>query len=185
MPGEALRGGGSYTEVAKGLHWLVAALVVIQFATKLVPPGAMSEDALDAWHIAIGPTILLAMLVRLAWRATHTPPPTPTDIPAPLQLLARATHWAFYALLIVMPVIGWVSASAFGARPTLLGLFGLPLLAAKDKAVAERWGDIHGVLAWVVLALIALHVAGAVYHAAIKKDGVLARMLPGGYPDAR
>ncbi len=172
-------GPSTYTGVAKTLHWLVVALVVAQFATKLIPAGAVNEDTLDAWHIAIGPTILLVMILRLAWRATHTPPPPPADIPPPLQLLARVTHWAFYALLIVTPVIGWISASAFGARPSLLGIVALPMLTAKDKAVAERWGDVHGTLAWLVLALIALHIAGALFHLLVKKDGVMARMLPG------
>ncbi len=169
----------SYTGVAKGLHWLIAALVVLQFVTKLMPPGAMTEQALNAWHLAIGPAILLIMLLRLAWRLTHTPPPPPADLSPVLQFVSRATHWAFYAILILLPIGGWMSASGFGARPTLLGLFPLPMLIDKDKAAAETWGEIHGVFAWVLLGLIGLHILGALYHLAVKKDGVMGRMLPG------
>lgn len=181
MSGHAIAAAAptSYTGVAKGLHWLIAALVLLQFVTKLMPAGAMSEDALDAWHLAIGPAILLVMLVRLVWRLTHTPPPPPADISPVLQIVSRVTHWAFYAILILLPIGGWISASGFGARPTVLGVVPLPMLIGKDKAAAETWGDIHGVFAWVLLALIGLHILGALYHLAVKKDGVMGRMLPG------
>lgn len=172
-----------YDGVWMGLHWLIALLVGLQFVTKAISPGAFpgaTEDALNAWHLAIGPTILLLMLVRLGWRLTHVPPPVPADLATPLQFVARATHWAFYGLLIVIPVLGWVSASGFGARPTILGVVPLPMIAPESKSLAEAWGGVHGVLAWVVLGLIGLHICGALYHLLAKDDGVASRMLPFG-----
>jgi cytochrome b561 len=174
-----------YDGVSMTLHWLIALLVAVQFCTKAMSPGSFpgaTEDALDAWHLAIGPTILLLMVVRLGWRLTHAVPPTPADLSAALRLVSRVTHWAFYGLLILIPVLGWVSASAFRARPTLLGLVPLPMIAPASESLAEGVGGVHGILAWVVLALIGLHICGALYHLLAKDDGVAARMLPFGRP---
>lgn len=171
-----------YDGVFKLFHWTIVALLLIQFATKLIPTGAFawaSEDALNAWHLSVGPTIWALMLLRLFWRLTHHVPPPPSDLPPVLQWFARATHWSFYALLTTFPVLGWISASAYGVRPYLLGLIPLPALASKDEALAERVGDVHGTLAWLLLLVIALHVSGALFHLLVKRDRVMQRMLPG------
>ena len=169
-----------YDGVAQSFHWLVVLAVVLQYATKWLPAGApLSERQLNAWHLAIGPTILLLMLLRLAWRLTHHTPAPPSDLPRSLQLVSRGTHWLFYAILIVLPVLGWVAASGYGAPVTLLRLVPLPALIAPDKGLAESVGSVHGVLAWALLAVIALHVSGALFHALVKRDGVVGRMLPG------
>ena len=82
-----------------------------------------------------------------------------------------------------MPLLGWIAASGFGAKPYLLGFIPLPDLIAKNKPLADTVGDVHGSLALALLAIIALHVAGALYHALVKHDGVVQRMLPTGTPD--
>ena len=172
----------AYDPVAKSLHWVVVGLVTAQFVTKLVSPqsfAAVTEDGLNAWHLAIGPTILVLMLVRFGWRLTHQQPPPPPDIAPALQLVSRLTHWSFYGLLIVIPILGWFSASGFAAHPTLMFLFKLPLIAPADERAAEWWGGIHGSLAWLLLAIIALHVAAATWHGLARDDGVFARMMPG------
>ena len=171
----------AYDPVFQGLHWAVLLLLIIQYATKLIPPKLLagaSEDSLNAWHLAIGPSILALMLLRLAWRLTHPVPPTPSDLPLGLQVLSRATHWALYGLLILLPILGWFSASGFGATPYLFGVIPLPPLVAPNKDFAEMIGGVHGVVAWLLLAVLALHISGALYHAVIKRDGVLQRMLP-------
>lgn len=150
--------------------------------TKLVSPkifAGVTEDGLDAWHLAVGPTILLLMLVRLVWRMTHRPPPAPSDLAPALQLLSRVTHWSFYGLLIAIPVLGWLSASGFGARPTLMFLFHLPAIAPANERSAEAWGTVHGLLAWALAGVIALHVSGALWHGLALGDGVFSRMMPG------
>lgn len=176
----------SYDAVSKTLHWLIVALVFIQYCTKLIPPKTLgvTEGGLDAWHVAVGPSILVLMLVRLAWRLTHRPPPPPRDLAPPLRLLSRATHWAFYGLLILIPILGWVAASGYGVRPWLFGLIPLPPLAGQSKSLGESVGAVHGALAWALLAVILLHVCGALYHALVKRDGVFQRMLPFGHPGA-
>jgi len=170
-----------YDGVAQSFHWVVVLLVVAQYATKWLPAGfaSMSEGQLNAWPLAIGPAILLLMLLRLAWRLTHHTPPPPSNLTAPLQLLSRTTHWLFYALLVVLPVLGWIAASGYGANVTLLRLVPLPALVGQDKSLAESVGSVHGALAWTLLVVIALHVSGALYHALVKQDGVMQRMVPG------
>lgn len=174
--------GQPYDPVARTFHWLIVVLIVVQVSLALVLPSilpATAEDSLTAWHLSVGSTILLVMLLRLAWRLTHPPPPPPADLSPPLQLLSRATHWAFYAILVVLPLLGWTAASAYGATVRLFGLIPLPALVAPDKPFAESVGDVHGTVALVLLALIALHIAGALYHAFVKRDRVIHRMLPG------
>lgn len=174
--------GQRYDPVAQLFHWGIAALLLVQVSIALLlplllPPSA--ADRLSAWHLSVGSTILLLMVLRLAWRLTHPPPPLPADLPPALQLVARATHWAFYVLLMVLPLLGWTAASAYGATVRLFGLIPLPALVAPDKPFAESVGAVHGTVAFLLLGLIGLHVAGAMYHALIRRDGVLRRMLPG------
>lgn len=176
-----------YDSVARAFHWLVVAMVAAQLVIALVLPSvlpASAENAITAWHLSLGSTILLVMLLRLVWRLTHTPPPAPLDLPPALRLLARATHWAFYAALIVLPLLGWTAANAYGATPYLLGFIPLPALVSPDKALGETVGAVHATVALLLTGLIALHVAGALYHALVKRDGVMGRMLPGGTPRA-
>ena len=174
-----------YDAVSRSFHWLVAALVAAQITIALVLPAALPESAeetIAAWHLAVGSTVLLVMLPRLAWRLTHPMPPAPADLPPALRGLARGTHWAFYVVLIVLPLLGWTAANAYGATPRLLGLVPLPRLVAPDKPFAEAVGAAHKTVALLLVVLIALHVSGALYHALVKRDGVVRRMLPGGGP---
>ncbi len=171
-----------YNSTARLFHWIVVALLVMQILTKVGLPQllpASAEDSLNYWHLSLGSTILFVMALRLAWRLTHPPPPAPADLSPPLQLLARGTHWAFYAILIVLPLLGWLAASAYGAPVRLFGFIPLPALTGVDKAFAESVGAVHGTVAFLLLVLMALHVTGVLYHALVKKDRVAQRMLPG------
>jgi len=175
-------GGWRYDGVAQAFHWLVVAMLITQYSVALLlsyflPKSA--EAGLAEWHFSVGSSVLVVMLARLAWRLTHTPPPPPKDLSPGLRLLSRATHWVFYAVLIVLPVLGWAAASADGARVHLAGLIPLPLLVPKDDPFGKAMATVHPAIAITLLAVIALHIAGALYHAVIKRDGVLQRMLPG------
>lgn len=104
--------------VAQSFHCLVVLLVVAQYATKWVPAGlaSLSEGWLmNAWHLAIGPVVLLLMLLRLLWRPTHRTPAPPSDMPQRPRLLSPATHWLFHAITIVLEVLGSIAASGHGA----------------------------------------------------------------------
>lgn len=175
-------GGWSYDGVAKAFHWLVVAMLIVQYSVALVLGSILpksAEDSLIAWHFSMGSSILVVMLARLAWRLTHRPPPPPKDLSPGLRRLSRATHWAFYAVFIVLPFLGWAAASAHGARVSVAGIIPLPLLVPKDDPFGKAMGTVHPAIAITMLAVIALHVAGALYHALVKHDGVIQRMLPG------
>ena len=170
-----------YDPVARMLHWLVVLMLLVQYSTEFILPYVLpqsDDDAIAAWHLSIGPTILLVMLLRIMWRLTHPVPKAPSDLSVAFRLLSRATHWLFYAFLIVIPLLGWVSASAGGAKVYLAGVILLPSVAAKNKPDADFVGGVHGTLALVLMGLITLHVAGALYHGIVKRDRVVQRMLP-------
>jgi len=180
--GEPADLGQPYDAVSRAFHWLVVALVLAQITIALVLPTVLpksAEDSITAWHLGTGSTILLVMLLRLGWRLSHPMPPAPTDLPAALRILARGTHWAFYVVLILLPLLGWMAANAYGATPRLLGLLPLPRLLAPDQATAETIGGVHKATATLLFVLIVLHVSGALYHALVRRDGVIRRMLPG------
>ncbi len=171
-----------YDGVAQGFHWLILALLVAQFTIAWTMPDIKKttpDTGLVAWHLSVGSTILLVVLLRLAWRLTHTPPPPPPDLVPALQVLSRLTHWLLYAILIALPVLGWINASSRGYTVRLFGAIPLPQLVPTGDAFGHAMGDIHRTVAWVLLGVIALHVTGALYHTFIKQDGLLRRMLPG------
>jgi cytochrome b561 len=171
-----------YDRVAKGLHWLVVVLLVVQFGVAWTMPDVGRDTkpiGLIAWHLSIGVFILLVMLVRLGWRAVSDVPPAPVDLAPPLRLLSLATHFLLYGILIVQPLLGWINASARGWAVTLFGVIPLPALAPSGSSRGRAMGDVHQIVAFVLLGAVGLHVLGALYHQFILKDALLRRMLPG------
>jgi cytochrome b561 len=180
MSGKA--GGGRYNGIAQMLHWLIVALLVVQFAIGWTMPDVTRDTKpvdLIAWHLSVGTFILLVMLIRLVWRAMSVVPPAPADLSPPLRLLSRVTHFLLYAILIVLPVLGWINASSRGWTVRLFGVLPLPPLAPSGSGWGHAMGDVHMNLAWVLLAVAGLHVLGAAYHQFVLRDGLLGRMLPG------
>ena len=174
---------GRYNGFAQALHWLVLVLLAAQFAVAWTMPDVGRDTkpiGLIAWHLSIGTLILLVILVRLGWRACSAIPPPPEDLPASLRLLSRATHFLMYAVLIVLPALGWINANARGWTVRLAGAIPLPSLAPDGSSWGHDMGDVHMIVAWVLLGLVGLHVLGAVYHQFVLRDHLLSRMLPGG-----
>ena len=172
----------AYDPVAQGFHWLVLALLAVQFAVAWTMPDITKDTpdtGLVAWHLSVGLTILLVMALRLAWRLAHPPPPPPEDLPAALRALSRATHWLLYAILLALPLLGWANASSRGYPARLFGVVELPALVAKGDAFGHALGDVHATVALALLAVLALHVAGALYHLVVLRDRTVQRMLPG------
>ena len=171
-----------YSGLAKLLHWTVVALLIVQFVLAWVMPEIKRDtkpDTLINLHLSFGVLILAVAVIRLGWRATHAEPPPQDGVP-PWQLQsARIVHGLLYGLLFVVPILGWINASWRGFPVIMFGLE-LPKLVA-TRAPGLRWtGDVHGLLAnYLLLALVALHVAAALYHWLVRRDGVLQRMLPG------
>jgi cytochrome b561 len=171
-----------YTGTAKFLHWLILALLIAQFVVAWTMPHMRRDtqpDTLINLHFSIGVVILAVVIVRLAWRATHGEPAPLAGLPAWQLKSAHAVHWLLYVLLFVVPVLGWINASWRGFPVVMFGLELPKLIATRDPSWGWT-GDVHGLLAnYAMLALVGLHVAAALYHRFIRRDGVLQRMLPG------
>ena len=170
-----------YSPVAKWLHWLVVLLVLTQFLTAILMPEIGPDTVpatLISLHFSFGVLILVVMAIRFIYRRLY---PVPLDMPgspAWERRAARATHLAFYFVLLVGPFLGWASASAHKLAVNVFGIISLPAIAAPKARWALTAGDIHASMMWVLLALIALHAAAAFYHYLFVHDGVLQRMLP-------
>ena len=181
IPNPAPQAG--YTPFAKLLHWLVTALLIAQFVVAYFMPHIgrnTKPDTVINLHFSFGVVILAVVILRLAWRWTHAEPAPLDGIPPWQTRSARAVHTVLYLLLLVIPVLGWMNASWRGFDVSVFGLFTLPRLMATRAAGFGWTGDVHTILSWyVMLAFIGLHVAAALYHALLRRDGVLARMLPG------
>jgi cytochrome b561 len=171
-----------YTRTAVVLHWLMALLLAAGFTLGVTMGDlAMSPRKLKlfAYHKWIGITVLGIVTVRLVWRLTHRPPP---DLPmaAWQRISAHATHWLLYLLMAVTPLIGWMFSSASGYPVVYLKLWQLPDLVHKDEALAHKLGDVHAVLAWTLLWVVALHLMAALKHHFFDRDATLRRMLSWG-----
>lgn len=170
-----------YGAVAKLLHWLIFALVAAQFVIAWTMPEihrGTPPEGLVAWHLSVGTAILLLIVLRLLWRLSHPAPPPLAGVPEWQRSLSRLVHGLLYAILLVDPVLGWGNASSRGYPVKLFGAIPLPALFEKGSRLGHQLGDIHSTLAWVMLFLIGVHAASALYRHFIAKDPTLRRMLP-------
>ncbi|WP_419827800.1 cytochrome b [Sphingomonas sp.] len=168
--------GGRYTATAIAFHWVIAALIVVNLAIGLIPPLGI----LFFLHKPIGIVVLVLSALRLVWRAGHPAPPLPGTVAPWNRALASVTQWLLYMGMILMPVSGWVFTSAsLKRRPLSFGLFDVPPLPVmQSDAVGAPWHQGHVVGGWIMLGLVALHVAGALKHHFLDRDATLDRMLP-------
>jgi len=169
--------------ISQSLHWLVVALVITQFVLGTVAAGlplGMHKLAMLARHKSIGITILALVLLRLAWRWANSTPALPDDLRPHERVLARATHGALYALLIAMPLTGWIMSSARHFAVSWFGLWQLPDLVPTDPALYRLMVQTHLALAWALGLTASLHLLAALKHHFVLKDDVLRRMLPFG-----
>lgn len=174
-----------YNSVAIFLHWTIALLILGMIVLGLTMEDFPIKYRFLAFnlHKSIGLTILMLSLFRLYWRLTHRPPALPEKMKAWERFAAHASHWAFYFLIIAMPLTGWITVSADAKFPTVFfTLFEVPqfpLPAAYDThAVHEQFESLHYWLAMGTLALLVLHVGAALKHHFLDHDSVLRRMLP-------
>ena len=172
-----------YGHVAQALHWIIAALVVTQFALAYAASGlplGMERLILMARHKSIGMTILMLVLVRLAWRLRYPPPRLPEGMHAIEQRLAHLTHALFYVLLFAMPLSGWLMSSAKNYSVSWFNLLTWPDLIGKNDTAFTWLRGLHDTLSFVLLALATVHVLAAFRHQFWLKDDVLLAMLPFG-----
>ncbi len=177
---------GRYTLAQRLLHWLIALLAIPALGVGMTLGWLGFEGARDSFgigitnalysgHKTIGVLILLLMTLRLVLRLTlGSPPPVPTLTPFE-RVASRTVQGLLYLVLMALPVVGWL-ATAAGGYPVQFFAWKLPGLIAKDPALSETLFQLHGILGWAFLALLALHIAGAMRHWLIKRDGVMRRM---------
>ena len=175
MRGPVASASPRYSRVAIVFHWTIAALVVANLAI-----GLLHESLLPGTiplHMAIGLTVLALTAGRIAWRLGHRPPPLPAEIPSWARGSAHALHATLYFLMIAMPLTGWAMGSGRDVpRPvSWFGLFDVPPLPI-GKAAGHFGHEAHEILGWAMLVLVAIHVAAALRHHFLLRDGVLARM---------
>lgn len=167
-----------YDPVARLLHWVVVVLLVVQYVIAWTMPDIHRDTqplGLIVWHLAIGTAIIAVMAARVVWRFFRREPDAIDATPF-MRFVARLTHGLLYTLLIVQPVMGWVNASSRGWHVTLFGAIELPPLSAAGSHLGHAMGDLHQVLAWALIGLVGLHLAGALYHRFVLRDGLLRRM---------
>ena len=169
-----------YTRTAQALHWLTSVLVLAVLPLAWVATSLARDEAakpvLFQFHKSVGLTIFALVGARILWRAFNPPPPEVSE-PAGLARVARISHWLLYAVFLLMPVSGYL-LSAFNGNPTqYFYLFPIPGFE-KNEALRDVFRSAHLAGQWAVYALVLLHIAGTAWHVAIRRDGVLDRMLP-------
>lgn len=174
-----------YSPLARRLHWWTVAFVMA-----LIPLGLIMHrrgNELNIWdattnnmyslHKLLGFILLWLIVFRLVYRFTNGAPPDETTLEWWQKAASHLTHWGMYALLLVIPILGWLGVSMFGAT-NVFGLFNLPSIAAQNQETAKFVFLLHKLAAILLVLAIAAHVGAAVFHHFIRKDGVLRRMLP-------
>lgn len=172
-----------YDHIAMALHWLMALLIFVVFPLGVYMhelPLSPTKLQLYSYHKWMGITVLLLAMLRVFWRATHTPPPLPESTRNWEKVVSHATHLALYALLFAVPLSGWLMSSAKGFQTVWFSVLPLPDLVGKDKALAELLTSVHQGLNLFLLLLVGMHIAAAIKHKLIDRDQILERMLPSG-----
>lgn len=170
-----------YGAVGQLFHWAIVVLVIVQFTLGLQAEGldaSLERLQLMARHKSFGMTIFMLMVLRLGWRFISPPPSLPDSMAGWERFLARGTHWLLYAILLLMPIAGWITSTAKDLSVSWFGVFTWPDLVGGNRPVAEVAQATHETLALLLLVVVALHVAAALRHHFFKKDSVLLRMLP-------
>lgn len=170
-----------YTRTAIFLHWLVGLGLIGTFALGFYMEGLpLSPNKLQlySWHKWAGMTLLVLAVVRLAWRMSHPAPELPLAMSPLVRLAAHAGHWVLYALMLAIPLSGWLMSSAQGIPVVWFGVLPLPDLVAKSKALGALLGNIHVILNYTLVLAVVGHVGAALHHHFVKKDAVMVRMLP-------
>jgi cytochrome b561 len=172
-----------YGTVTRSFHWSMAALVigtlVIAELRGYTPRGSALRQLVSSTHYQIGVGLFILVWLRLAWRLRQAQPGITPPIPRWQRRLSDGVEWSFYALLILLPILGVLAQQTEGHAVVFLGM-ALPVLAAKNDALQHRIENVHVFLGNVLLWLVLLHIAAALYHALIRRDDTLARMWGAG-----
>lgn len=182
---------GRYDAVAMSLHWVIAVLILLDFALAILfsrfnPGDTLYLPSTYDLHMAVGMCVLILSVARVIWRLTHRRPALP-DMARPLRWLALSSHFLLYVFIVVAPVSGWLVLSLRHRVTSVFGLFqwawpSLPAIAHMVRPERVFWHDrllpLHIYVSYVGMSLVGLHVAAALYHHFVRQDEALIRILP-------
>jgi len=168
----------SYSGVAKAFHWAIVVLVFLMLYGGFTSDDLPKAERLGFFqtHAGLGILILILMLGRILWRRTHPAPALPEGMPRWQQIASIATHHGLYLLVLLQPIFGLMTTASSKFDLKAFGVLGLQV--APNETIHEIGETLHSINAWIITALIALHVVAALYHHFILRDNVLKRMLP-------
>ena len=170
-----------YDRVAILMHWLVAVLIVAAVALGLVmveiPGLTPTKLKYFSWHKWLGVTVLLLAALRLLWRLRHGAPRA-IEMPAWQRRMAELVHGLLYLLMFAVPLSGYFYSLAAGVPVVYLGVLPLPVLIDADPVLKPVLKEVHEVLVYTMLVFVLAHVAAAIKHHWVDRDGLLRRMLP-------
>ncbi|GAA4780532.1 cytochrome b [Stakelama sediminis] len=169
-----------YSRGAIFFHWTIALLVIVNIILGLFHESLLKGLGVMPVHFAIGMTVLILSIGRWIWRLAHPAPPLPLGMAGWEKVASKLTHWAFYLLIVLMPLSGWMMMSG-GRHPRAVswfGLFNFPILPV-DKVLAGGAHEFHEIFGYAMAALVIVHIAAALRHHFILRDSVLMRMMPG------
>lgn len=171
-----------YSGLSIALHWLMLLLIVAVYATiegrEFFEKGTPMRDALKAWHFTLGLTVFALVWLRILARLMGPTPPIIPEPSAAQVLVGKIVHLGLYALMIFMPISGWLILSGEAKAIPFWG-FELPPLIGPDKDLAETIEEIHATFGKIGYALIAIHALGAIVHHHVIKDNTMRRVMPG------
>jgi cytochrome b561 len=170
-----------YGTTAKAFHWLIVALLIVQYLIGWLMPDIHRGDTPGApmiFHVSVGMAILVLIALRLARRLTHPVAPE-SSLPPWQRVTSEAVHWTLYVLVLATTLTGWLFASFRGWSLSFFYLASLPMLASDNAAAGKFIDGWHQAMEWTLLVLIGIHVAAAMTHLFIYRDRIMQRMLPG------
>lgn len=170
-----------YKTFPMAFHWLTLLLLIAVYACielrEFYPKGSDPRNALKSWHFMLGLTVFGLTWMRLVTRWMTPPPLRNASLTVWQQLVSSVTHFALYALLLAMPMLGWAILSAEGKAVIWFGLE-LPALIAPNEGLVELLEEVHGTAGTVGYFLIGFHALAGLFHHYIQRDNTLLRMLP-------
>lgn len=169
-----------FNPTTRVLHWTMALMILAMLFVGIGMVASIDlRPTLVSLHRPLGIAILLLVIVRLWNRLRDRPPPLPVDLP-PIQVFAaKASHWVLYALMFAMPLVGWSMLSAGGYPVTMFKGFDLPPIAPHDATIYALLRSAHTWLALLLFATVLVHLAAALFHAWVRRDGVFQSMARG------
>jgi cytochrome b561 len=180
MPG-LLNTQHEYGSIGILLHWVLAVFIILLLILGLYMTGlplSLRKVQYYGWHKEVGMLVLGLVVVRVAWRWSNVTPLLLPYLPVWEAAAARCTHWAFYLLMVAMPLTGWLMSSAAGLPVSFFGWFVFPDIVSPNANLRILFREMHEYMAYALIALICLHVTAALKHHFINKDDILRRILP-------